>query len=297
MYFIVLIIILIAILFAIVFHWRQKTIICKLCNMPKKIKCRLLNKLVEPLGYWYDPRQDIFSSTPDAWQKIYGYAEIYNHAAPFFNMIFDCQPVYFNYDGKTWLIEFWKGQYGINTGSEVGIYRADSIVPPAARDMTLFHAVKEEEYLEFFTRLRKNCCPIASLREEHWWLTIFSMGCFSRPKELSLDISIRFPDLDMRDAFLDAMLKTGYDLEDFYICCTTVSFTFRSSHRHVCFPKRLFCCLVQLKNRLFCRLYRFVTRSFQNSCDKLLYLYFYLPFVFRRMLRLRRFSTRKNKSK
>ncbi len=297
MYFIVLIIILIAILFAIVFHWRKKTIICKLCNMPKKIKCRLLNKLVEPLGYWYDPRQDIFSSTPDAWQKIYGYGEIYNHAAPFFNMIFDCQPVYFNYDGKTWLIEFWKGQYGINTGSEVGIYRADGIVPPAARDMTLFHAVKEEEYLEFFTRLRKNCCPIASLQEEHWWLTIFSMGCFSRPKELSLDISIRFPDLDMRDAFLDAMIKTGYDLEDFYICCTTVSFTFRFSHRHMCFPKRIFCCLVQLKNRLFCRLYRFVTRPFQNSCDKLLYLYFYLPFVFRRMLRLRRFSTRKNKSK
>lgn len=296
MYYIALIIILVAIFLIILFHWRKKKIICKLCKMSQKHKCRLLNKLVEPLGYWYDPRQDIFSSTLDAWQKTFGYGKIYDHTAPFFNMIFDCQPIYFNYDGKTWLIEFWKGQYGINTGSEIGVYHADGIVPPAARDLTLFHAVKEEEYLEFFTRLRKNGCPVASLREDHWWLTIFSMGCFSHPEELSVDICIRFPDLDMRDAFLDAILVKGYDLEDFYICYTTVSFTFRSAHRRMCLLKKLYCCLVQLKNQLFCRLYQFVTRPFHNSCDKLLYLYYYLPFVFRRMLRLRRFNSRKNKS-
>lgn len=295
MYFIVLILILIALIFALFFHWRKKKILCKLCKMSPRHKCRLLNRLVEPLGYWYDPKQDIFSSTRDAWQKIYGYGEIYNQAAPFFNMIFESQPVYFNYDGKTWLIEFWKGQYGINTGSEAGIYRADSIVPPAAQNRTLFHAVEENEYLELFTRLRKNDCPVASLREYHWWLTIFSMGTFSRPEDLSVDISIRFPDLDMRDAFLDAILMEGYELEDFYICYTTVSFTFRSAHRHLCFLKQLYCHLVQQKNRLFCRLYCFVTRPCDNTCDKLLYLYYYLPFVFRRMLRLHRFPSHKNK--
>ena len=37
-------------------------------------------------------------------------------------MIMDCEPVEFSYGGKRWLIELWKGQYGITTGGEIGIY-------------------------------------------------------------------------------------------------------------------------------------------------------------------------------
>ena len=35
-------------------------------------KCHILNELVNPLGYEYDKEQDIFTSTPDAWQKNMG---------------------------------------------------------------------------------------------------------------------------------------------------------------------------------------------------------------------------------
>mgnify|MGYP000621142798 CR=1 FL=1 len=51
---------------------------------------------------------------------------------------------YFDYQGKTWLLEFWKGQYGINTGAEIGIYRADTLLSPAQRPYTLFHTVPDE---------------------------------------------------------------------------------------------------------------------------------------------------------
>lgn len=295
MYFIIPILICIAIFFLIFFHWRKKKIIAKVCEMSVSCKLELLNKLVTPLGYHYIPEQDIFSSTLDAWQKEFGYGDIYDRMSPYFNMIFDCQPIYFDYDGKTWLIEFWKGQYGINTGSEVGIYRADDIISPALRKSTIFHAVEEEDYLGISTHLRRNNDTVASLAEQHWWLTIFSLGHFSQPKELTLDITLYFPNLDMRDAFLDAILLRGYDINDFHIYYNTVSFTFYSSPAKMWLPKRLYCHYVQLKNRLFCRLYHFVTRPFTNSCDKLLYLYYYLPFAFRRMLRLRRYrrSSRK----
>ena len=275
--------------FLILFHRRKKKIICRINDMSRRRKSHLLNELAAPLGYWYDSWQEIFSSLPDSWQKPYGYSDIYDRAAPLFNMIFDCQPVYFNYDGKTWLIEFWKGQYGINTGGEIGIYHADHFISPSMRKQTMFHAVEEEEYLQLSSRLCKNGHPIARVKEDHWWLTIFSMGCFSHPEELSLDISIQFPDLEMRDAFLDAIVLKGYDWEDFCICHTTVSFTFRSAMCRRSPLKKLYRCYVQCKNRLFCRLYCFVTRPFQNTCDKLLYLYYYMPFAFRRMLRLRRY--------
>lgn len=295
MYILLFILLLVAILFLLIFHWRKKKIIREICCMSSYYKCHLLNDLAKPFGYCYMSQKEIFTSTQDAWQKQYGYGKIYDRMAPFFNMIFDCQPVYFDYDGKTWLIEFWKGQYGINTGSEIGIYHADAIVPPGIRKRTIFHAATEEEYLFMNTELCERGRPLSDLGASHWWLTQFLPGHFSSPKNLTLEITIRFPDTEMRDAFLDALTLKGYDINHIGIFFTTVSFCFCSSPRQKCFLKKIYRSYVQLKNRLFCKLYQFVTRPFENTCDKVLYLYYYLPFVFRRMLRLHRFKKGENK--
>ena len=81
-----------------------------------------LNELIEPFGFAYDGRQNIFYSRMDSWQRKYGYGRMFDEAAAPLNMIIDCEPVYFEYKDKRWLIEFWKGQYGIATGAEVGVY-------------------------------------------------------------------------------------------------------------------------------------------------------------------------------
>lgn len=292
--FLIPILLLVVLVLLVVFHRKKKKLIQKICRVSTCDKCRFLNELVEPLGYWYNLQQDVFTSTTDAWQKHYGYGENYDKLAPYGSMIFDCLPIYFDYGGKTWLIECWKGQYGINTGSELGVYCADGIVPPDKRKTTIFSAVPEEDYLDMRTELVRKRKPIASLCGAHWWLTIFSMGLFSQPDELSLHISIRFPDLEMRDAFLDALLCEGYDPESICTCYGTVIFCFRPPHRKRCCFEAIFRSYVQLKNRLFCRLYQFITRPFTNTCDKLLYLYFYLPFAFRHMLRLKRFGKRRH---
>ena len=49
--------------------------------------------------------------------------------------------------------------------------------------------------------------------------------------------------------------------------------------------RKLRICWAQFCNRLCCRLYRFVTRPFHCTLDKILYLYYLLPFFLRRMLR------------
>ncbi|MCH5266381.1 MAG: DUF4474 domain-containing protein [Lachnospiraceae bacterium] len=258
-------------------------------------KSQLLDELTSPLGYHYDSEQDVFTSQLDAWQKSYGYGSIFDKAAPFFNMIFDCQPIYFDYDGKTWLIEFWKGQYGITTGSEIGVYHADTILTPGERKTAIFHAAEPEEYLPMTTELFYRGCPMARMSKSHWWLTIFSPGQFSKPEDLTLEISLRFPNFEMRNAFINALHQAGYQVEDINLSMyyMDVFFTFQSSSHHISWLARLHRCYVQWKNHLFCRLYRFVTRPFSLTCDKLLYLYYYLPFIFRRMLRLKRFKKRK----
>lgn len=130
-------------------------------------KCKKIEELITPFGYCYNHKQDIFSTTIDAWQRDFGYTEAYNRYAPRLNMIFDCEPIYFDYQERTWLIQFWKGQYGINTGGEVGIYYSDSIVPPALRNLTLFHSVQNSEMLPISIHLIKGDCTIGIMRKKH----------------------------------------------------------------------------------------------------------------------------------
>lgn len=290
MYIAIIFILILAILCLLLFHVRKKKIIRKIYCIPCRCKCHLLNELTRPLGYCYNQKQDIFTNTADAWQKSYGYASIYDRMAPFLGMIFDCKPIYFDYEGKTWRIEFWKGQYGINTGAEAGVYHADTIIPSSARDLTIFHAATEEEAPEINMELFYKGKPVAEISGTKWWLTIFSMGQFSNPEDLSLDISLRFTDFEMRNAFIDALYTAGYNIDSLHLCIyfTDVTFTFPASCKRKSFFKNPYRCYVQWKNRLFCKLYCFVTRPFNCTRDKLLYLYYLMPFIFRRMLRLKR---------
>lgn len=285
------------VLFGILFFHRRKRKICKkICAMTEQEKCEKLTELITPLGYCYDYCQDVFSSTQDAWQRDFGYMEAYNYFAPKFNMVFDYEPIYFDYNDRTWLIEFWKGQYGINTGAEVGVYYSDSYVPPALRDITLFHCVKDKDMLPITLHLFQNDHTIAKLEEKHWWLTIFDVGNYSSPKDLSAHIGLTFPNKEMMNAFLTALYEKGYEKEKLCICGTKVLLLY-----DVCstcsdsFYRRLLCSFAQWKNRLFCKLYLWVTKPFLTSLDRCLCLYYYLPFAFRHMLTIKQYKNKRKK--
>ena len=87
------------------------------------------DKAIDICGYAYDPNQDIFYSKMDAWQRDFGYCRLYDETASPMGMVIDCEPIYFVYSGKRWLIEMWKGQYDLTTGGEVGVYTTE-VGPP-----------------------------------------------------------------------------------------------------------------------------------------------------------------------
>ncbi len=275
------------ILFCILNHRRKKCIIRKICSMDSCEKVCTLNNLLKPFGFSYVPGQDIVTSLQDAWQRKFGYCTLYDKTASHFNMVFDCEPIYFNYCGRTWLIEFWKGQYGINTGGEIGIYHADSILKPEQYDKTLFHSVSDEEMLYMSMQLFYKCRLLFSMRGIRWWLTGFDVGHFCEPADLTMKASITFPNACMLRSFVDGLIHSGYMECSIFVCDLTVSFTFArpctAQHRS-CFCSWL----SQIENRLSCALYMYVTRPFSCTLDKLLYLYYFLPAAFRRLLRFRR---------
>lgn len=266
----------------------KKQIIKKIRRMSYDEKCILMNSLVQDLGYEYVCSKDIFSTTLTAWQRKFGYTDLYDRSAAGFNMIFDCEPVFFNYDNRTWRIELWKGQYGINTGGEIGIYHSDRILKESEYGTEVFQVVSDEELLDMSLVLRFQNNAV-SLKKNHWWLTAFVMGVFSNPSDIIMDAGIRFPNQDMLSAFYLALIDIGYLPEELCVNHTSLTFSFRYSHTiHYKKLQRLYRYWVQRKNHLFCKLFLWITKPMQSSVDRLLYLYYQLPSIFRRTFRLKR---------
>lgn len=286
-----IIILLFLLLFCVIPGIRRRRAVNKVCSLSCEERCTLLNDILAPFGYAYEPEQDIISTRGDAWQRQAGYTALFDRAALHLHMVFDALPVYFNYQGRTWLIEFWKGQYGINTGAEIGIYRANRVLAKEEYDRAHFQAVDDCDRLPVTFTLLQNTHPLATVSGLTWWLTAFFTGMFSQPSRLAMDCILCFPDGKMQEAFAAALKRTapgvychrnGSKVHLYYgECCPDSS---------VC-PSRASCLRklqiqwVQLCNRVCCRLYCFLTRHFDCTLNKLLYLYFLLPVILRRMLR------------
>lgn len=296
MYYLLYALLLLALLGCIFFHCHRKKIICKISSMDCCTKCSLLKELVYPFGYCFHCDSGIFSSTTDAWQKQAGYTWLYDYMAPRFQMVFDALPIYFDYRGRTWLIELWKGQYGINTGAEIGIYHADAIIPETDYKSTWFSCAQDHEMLDcsFVLCNRRNDCFHNAGR--HWWLTAFLVGCFSEPSALSMEATICFPNREMLSAFVDGLKRAGYREDSICIKGLHASFVFcRNITEKYNLITRFWRRFSQWKNKIFCKLYLWATRPFCCTEDRILYLYYYLPAAFRRLLRLRRFNKRCHK--
>lgn len=256
----------------------------------RKVKCTSeeekvlgIDAALEPFGFKFDYCQDIVVSKEDPWQRDFGYSDIYDIKAPFLNMVFDAEPICFDYGTNEYRIEFWKGQYGITTGAEVGVYVRDagSKLPP-----TFYRAARDDERLDIAFKLSKKC-DLFHRQGCSWWLTGFDVGLFSRPKDLKMAICICFKDKDMLKAFFDALINAGYTCSNICICDNTICFDYCCSNNHkLNCSHRLIKCIAQVFNYINCRIYNFFTRFFNRTLDKLTYLRFMAPCLYRFVVKL-----------
>ncbi len=75
------------------------------------------------LGYRYRIKDSYFYIDQHSWQGNFGYNKMYDLIAPYVLLEYDYVRVHFNYDDKDWMVQLWKGQYGLAFfGAEAGIY-------------------------------------------------------------------------------------------------------------------------------------------------------------------------------
>lgn len=231
-----------------------------------------LNRDLKPFGFAYDPSQDIFYSLMDCWQRNFGYCRLYDEASAVFSMIIDCEPIYFRYGGKKWLIEFWKGQYGMTTGGEVGIYYTSEpdLDIPGIFSGTFYHCVKDEDRINMSFILRKNDNILIARSAYHWWLTGFKLGEFSQPSELTMDIILDLHDRQMTEAFVRGLKEAGYSDDEYGVRGRRVYIHFDKPHTPQPFTRNpLTVNIMQRNNRSFCEAYQYLTQAYTNTLDKL----------------------------
>jgi len=231
-----------------------------------------LYEIIKSAGYSYDTEQDIFYSNLDSWQREMGYCRLYDEAAAPLNMIIDCEPIYFEYEGKRWMIEFWKGQYGMTTGGEIGVYTAEGpdLDIPGLFNGTFYNCASNTDLLYMAYSLVKNGKVLLTRNDKHWWLTGFKLGEFSEPSELTMYLTIALKNTVMRNAFIQGLKDAGYSEDEIFIDKTIVGLIFKEPRT----PQPITRIagtdwLIQRKNELLCNKYQEITAQYDRFPDKM----------------------------
>lgn len=160
------------------------------------------SEILTKAGFAYDEAQGIFYTPLYPWQRYFGYNVGFDIAAPIAGMVFDTERLEFVYEGKEWMIQLWKGQYGITAGAEVGLYNRD---PEKAMQ---YDCADDEDLIEMqFDFYNQGKYVFSRGPEKHWWLTGFKVFHVGIPFTITMDITLKFTDNQMASAFLKSLKK------------------------------------------------------------------------------------------
>ncbi len=199
------------------------------------------------LSYQYSYVDDYYyTNDKDAWQYDFGFGKIYDFVSPYILLEYDYIRIFFTYEGKDWMLQMWKGQYGlVFYGGEIGIYNRphseDGIDAwtmfncPAQEDwvqmeMTLWHEDMDGNWNREFTR------PY----DYYWWCTGFKNGHLRVEEpadELRLTGRITFKDEEMAQlvasgfeecGMVSSSTKDGIALDGYYMNGKDIYFSWQN---------------------------------------------------------------------
>ncbi len=163
-------------------------------------------------GYKFNSDGNYYFTADDPWQRNFGYNQAFDTAAPFVSIYMDTMRAKFRYGNKDWMIQFWKGQYGLAfIGSEIGVY-----TKPVDREVDHYDAASNEEALYMScTCYRKGEVIFTREYAKYWWCTGFIPGQldkFSDRSEIAVKCRITMKDSNMLLGFVNALKSSPNNL-------------------------------------------------------------------------------------
>ena len=199
------------------------------------------------LSYQYSYVDDYYyTNDKEAWQYNFGFGKIYDIASPYLLLEYDYIRVFFTYAGKDWMLQMWKGQYGmIFYGGEIGIYNRPH-TDDGMSEWTFFNCPAEEDWLNMEMTLWHQEIDGSWTREftreyeKYWWCTGFKNGHLRQEEpadELRLEGRITFLDEEMtllvadglrECGFKDASAKNSIGLDEIYVDGCDINFVWQN---------------------------------------------------------------------
>lgn len=160
-------------------------------------------------GYLFNSDGNFFFTGDDPWQRNFGFNEAFDIAAPFAVFYYDTMRCKFRYGDKDWMIQFWKGQYGLAfVGAEIGVY-----TKPLDRPINHYDAANDEEALYMsMTGYRHDQVIFSREYTKYWWCTGFVPGQlekFSDRSEIAVKCRITMKDSEMLSVFIDSLKENN----------------------------------------------------------------------------------------
>ena len=169
------------------------------------------------LGYLYDPERDVFYTAKDPWQRNFGFNVIYDVSAQLILLNYKTNRFKFNANGKDWMIQFWKGHYGlIIYGGEIGVY-----TKPVDRVVEHYDCASDEDMLrmslKFYQYDVKQEKWVFSFERPYglyWWCTGFKIGnngggYDTKFSNYRIDARITMKNFEMLEAFTKSLRDGG----------------------------------------------------------------------------------------
>ncbi len=173
------------------------------------------------LSYKYSYVDDYYyTNDKKSWQATYGFNKLYDIVAPYLLMEYDYVRVHFTYEQKDWMVQLWKGQYGLLFyGCEMGIYNKTHSDKQDGL-FTTYSAAPEDDWLKMEMTMyhdkRRNGNYVREFTREYddyWWCTGFKDGhlLVEEPaSELRMVSRITFKTEEMTSLFATGLEECGF---------------------------------------------------------------------------------------
>lgn len=172
------------------------------------------------LSYQYSYVDDYYyTNDKEAWQYNFGFGKIYDFVSPYILLEYDYIRVFFTYENKDWMLQMWKGQYGmVFYGGEIGIYNRPH-TDDGLSEWTFFNCPAEKDWLNMEMTLWHEQLDGTWKREftreydKYWWCTGFKNGHVRQEEpcdELRLEGRITFKDEEMAKLVTAGLEECGF---------------------------------------------------------------------------------------
>ena len=214
----------------------------------EKTPMKLLLQQHQLLGYKYNFVDNYYYiNDVKCWQSGFGFGRFYDLVAPYLLLEYDYVRVFFTYEGKDYMVQLWKGQYGmLFYGCEQGIYykehsdKQDGI-------FTFYKGMDQSEWPQMSMSLYHDTLGNGNYEREftretgtHWWCSGFKPGHL-RIEEPATELrqvgTITFRQEEMARLFAEGLKTCGFGeasdpanvgLDEFHLDGATVSFCWQN---------------------------------------------------------------------